>query len=345
MRVLVVLLSVGFAGTERHAIELANGLAEVADVAVVLRRPPGAGHDQAPYAMQRRALSPAVRVFLCNAAIPAIGVLAAIACFRPDVIHAHADRSARIASRTARLFGVPVVATLHLRYGHAAFARCAGLIALTEAERTRAALAYDRPIALVENWVQPWARPSPERIAALRAEFGIPEGCHVVGSIGRLEPVKRIGAMIEAFAAARLPNSLLLIVGAGGEHASLMAQIDRLGRGAQVRLAGFRPDARDFYALFDQFVLNSAEEPYGLVLLEAAEQRVPVIATATDGARAVALRTPITLIDIDDAAMLTHTLRHAFAAPRKMASALTGFTLADRLPDLLAFYRRIYARV
>ncbi len=340
-RILVVQLSAGFAGTERHAAELANGLAAHAEVAVLLRARPREAHRQAEYAALLAALAPGIPVFLSGRAAPCFGLWRALRRFRPDLIHAHHERSARVAARCARPCGVPVIATVHVHYRARDFGRCDALVALTEAEAARARETFPREVARIENWVVPHPPPDPARLATLRREFGIAEGDFVVGSVGRLAPVKRVDGVLAAFAQAGLERSRLVVIGEGSERPALEAQVARLGLSGRVRLAGFRADARDCYPLFDVLVLNSADEPYGLVILEAAASGVPVIATATDGARAVAARLPITLVPIDEPDALVRALR---AARQVSAPPFEGFGIEERLPALLALYRRVRQR-
>ena len=341
LRILVVQLSAGFAGTERHAAELANGLAAHAEVAMLLRARPREARRQAEYAALRAAVGPEVPVFLSSRAAPCLGLWRALRRFRPDLIHAHHERSARVAALCAGRLGVPVVATVHVHYRARDFARCDALIVLTEAERARVRAAFAREVALIENWVVPRPRPDPARLAALRRELGIAAGDFVVGSVGRLAPVKRVGGLVAAFAQAGLERSRLIVVGDGGERPALEADIARRVLGDRVRLAGFRADARDFYALFDVLVLNSADEPYGLVILEAAASGVAVVTTATDGARAIAARLPITLVPTERPEALVQALRAAHAARDAARPPFAGFGFEDRLPALLALYRRV----
>ncbi|HEX7388722.1 MAG TPA: glycosyltransferase [Acidiphilium sp.] len=350
LRILLVLLSAGFAGTERHAVELANGLCDHADVAMVLRKRPSEPHRHAEYDALRRAIDPRITIFESRRAIPHSGVLRAILKFRPRIIHAHYERSARVAAFCARFFGVPVVATIHVHYRERDFGRCAALVALTEAENRRAGTAFPREIAVIGNWVIPppvRRKSAPGEHQANRARFGIGPAEFVVGSIGRLAPVKSIDGLISAFAAAGLPDARLVIVGDGSERPRLEALAETLGLGDRVCFTGFTEDVWSAYSLFDVFVLNSRDEPFGLVILEALAMGVPVIATATDGACAIAERLPVTLIPPNSPEALVRALRTAATGSRAgtPATDCSGFLLADRLPELIALYHRVMHRV
>jgi glycosyltransferase involved in cell wall biosynthesis len=104
--------------------------------------------------------------------------------------------------------------------------------------------------------------------------LGIPRGAPVIGSIGRLEPVKGFDRLIDAFARLRSveavgPKPFLVICGEGGQRTALEAQVDRLGMADVVRLPGWTDKPADFYRLLDVFALTSHSEGTPLSLLEA----------------------------------------------------------------------------
>ncbi len=126
---------------------------------------------------------------------------------------------------------------------------------------------------------------------ALRNKLGIQAGQNVVLYLGRLEAVKGIPHLLEAFAASCLENAVLVIAGAGRERPTLEQLVSRLGIDERVRFAGYVPvdETVAYYALASVVVLPSvttpqAKEAWGLVVNEAFNQGVPVIATEAVGA-------------------------------------------------------------
>jgi glycosyltransferase involved in cell wall biosynthesis len=337
MRVLVALLSVNFYGTERHAIELANALSAEHEVALVLRRRPSAPHRQLGYDTLLAAVAPGVKLFAAGRALPLIGLARAVRAFRPEVIHTHYERSARWATRLP--FGVPVIATNHYGYRDD-YARCAGLICLTQAQLAGVPPGFRGRVFHIGNWVLPHPAPSPERVRELRAGLGIGAEEFVVGSVARLDPEKGFSGLIEAFSRAGLHGARLVIVGTGALEAELRAQAAPAGD--RILFAGFRPDVRDLYRAFDVFVLNSTVEQFVLVVLEALEAGLPVIATASDGVREIAARSPLHLIPVGDTDALVAALRDARAGRIAVAPDGAGpFRLAAVLPRIVAAYEAV----
>lgn len=107
----------------------------------------------------------------------------------------------------------------------------------------------------------------------------------LVGSIGSLNQVKGQYYLIQAFAkvAAGLPKARLEIVGDGPERDNLLAEIKELDLESKVQLLGQVDKPKKFLKTWDLFVLPSLSETFGLVILEAFEAKVPVVASNVGG--------------------------------------------------------------
>ena len=102
-------------------------------------------------------------------------------------------------------------------------------------------------------------------------------------AIGRLSPEKDFVLLLEGFARARVragTDPQLLIVGEGPQRGLLTERIAVLGLSAVVRLAGYVDGADRLLEHASGFVMSSITEGLPLVLLEAMQWRVPVVATA-----------------------------------------------------------------
>lgn len=332
-------LAAGFAGTERHAVELANALAADHEVGLLIRARPPEPHRHPQYDAMRRAVAPAVRVFTASRALPVPALWLALLRFRPDIVHAHYERSARIAGRWS--FGVPVLATIHAHWRERDYGRCDGLVCLTAEQAREVPEYYPGTRFVIGGWVLP-PPSAPANLETLRAELGLSRGeGFIVGTACRLEEGKGVAELLAVFHEAGLPDARLIIAGDGNERPKLEALARRLGLGGRVIFAGFRDGIRDLYGLFDVFVLNSTDESYGLVILEAAAAGVPVISTATRGACAIAARHPLRLVPIGDTGALAMALREAKANRAVPPPPLSGFGIADRLPLILEAYRSV----
>jgi glycosyltransferase involved in cell wall biosynthesis len=115
----------------------------------------------------------------------------------------------------------------------------------------------------------------------------------IVLCLGRLEAVKGIDYLIDAFAEIRHPTAVLVLAGEGSERARLEAHVRQRGISDRVRFAGYvaTEDAWRYYALawtlvIPSITLPTTKETWGLVINEVFNQRVPVIASDAVGAAA-----------------------------------------------------------
>jgi len=106
-----------------------------------------------------------------------------------------------------------------------------------------------------------------------------------VGTVSRLAPQKGVDNFIRAAALVRkrFPSAGFFIIGDGPFREALEALADELGIRESVEFMGFQPDALPIVATFDVFALASTWEAFGLVLVEALSQEVPVVAFRVGG--------------------------------------------------------------
>lgn len=126
--------------------------------------------------------------------------------------------------------------------------------------------------------------PNPVRQFAPRPRPAARHGSTSFVSVGRLARQKGHDILIEAFAkvVAAGVDARLTIIGDGDEHEALRAQVDRLGIGDHVLLAGKVSDPGAELASADCFVSASRWEGFGVAIVEAMSAGLPVIATNCD---------------------------------------------------------------
>jgi glycosyltransferase involved in cell wall biosynthesis len=128
--------------------------------------------------------------------------------------------------------------------------------------------------------------------ADLRDKLNI-DNDRIVMYLGRLEEVKGLEYLLKAFASLKVDHTTLMIVGEGSLKMRLVSLAQELGIAEKARFVGYASpeEAINYYALADVLVLPSVTTPrgketWGLVVNEAMNQGVPVIATDAVGAAA-----------------------------------------------------------
>lgn len=124
---------------------------------------------------------------------------------------------------------------------------------------------------------------------SLVAELGLPTGSRIIGTVGRLQPVKDHALLLRVFAKVRVqvPEAALVIVGDGPLRAALEAQAEQAGLSDAVRFMGDRHDVPRLLTGMEVFALTSTSEGYSVALLEACASSLPIVATDVGGNREI----------------------------------------------------------
>lgn len=124
-----------------------------------------------------------------------------------------------------------------------------------------------------------------EKVAKLRQKYQL-EDAFVVGIVGRIEKGKGQHKVLEAVARLKDANIKAVVVGAFMDNhyaQELQAYVKKLGIQQQVIFTGFTKDVNEHMQLFDVNVLATKNETFGLVVIEAMANKVPMIATNKGG--------------------------------------------------------------
>jgi glycosyltransferase involved in cell wall biosynthesis len=233
-----------------------------------------------------------------------VSIVAALRQTRCDIVHVHSGVwfKTSVATRWAGVHSL--VFTEHGReHDDPALARWLDRRA---AKRTDAVVAVSKrlegylceqvgiPRALlmtIENGVDT-DRFSPAKAFQFRDRLGIPRTALVVGSVGRLEPVKGYERLLRAVAAVRARGEIsepiyVLLCGDGSSRLQLETLAGSLGLGDVVRFPGWVGDPVDAYRAMDLFVLPSFSEGLSVSLLEAMASGTPPLVTPVGANRDV----------------------------------------------------------
>jgi glycosyltransferase involved in cell wall biosynthesis len=122
---------------------------------------------------------------------------------------------------------------------------------------------------------------------AIRREWSIPADAPVTLFCAKLQPWKRPGDLLEAFARANVPGSYLVFAGDGPLHRELEQRAVAFGLADRVRFLGFvnQSGLPAVYAASDLLVLPSDYEPFGLVVNEAMICGCPAVVSDRVGAK------------------------------------------------------------
>ncbi|MEW2501320.1 glycosyltransferase family 4 protein [Amycolatopsis sp. NPDC047767] len=229
--------------------------------------------------------------------------------WQPDVVHAHDWLVTHPAIAIAEAARAPLVGTVHATEAgrHSGWLshplnqqvhsvewwlanRADAVITCSQAMRKEVAHLFEieaADVTVIHNGIEErsW-RVSAAEVAKMRERHS-PDGAPFLLFFGRLEWEKGVQDLLAALPRIRrqFPGTRVVVAGKGRHHDELVAQARKLRIRRAVDFVGHLPD-RDLRALLaaaDAVVLPSRYEPFGIVALEAAAAKAPLVASTAGG--------------------------------------------------------------
>ena len=228
----------------------------------------------------------------------------ALSRIQPDIVHANSLRAGIIASAASLGCGRKVVWHVHdnlPRHFLSSLIRIAALLlrparVIAVSHATAKAFcgpfSFEGTISTIHNGVD--LRRFPLKTAGrspMREALGVPADSFLICAVGQVCARKGLLELIQALEMARAQSPHMHLVIAGRvvfEHEKEYLYLLRLAAAAplvagSVHFAGLLENASELLQAADLLVLNSHDEPFGLVLIEAMSSGTPVLATRVGG--------------------------------------------------------------
>jgi glycosyltransferase involved in cell wall biosynthesis len=251
--------------------------------------------------------------------------------WKPELLQGQAVSCGFLTAIVARLLGVPSITyaqgydvyqasawqkLTEVRWGCSCATR---LLAVTQHLSSKIKVFSDREDTLIFPHGFYPINQIPEQ-SLLREKLGFKDSDRIVLNVARLESFKGIDLLLTAWSkvAACSSDVQLLLVGEGSLRERLEQQVMELGMNHSVKFLGrLSPEeVAGCMAAADLFVLPSLSEPFGIVLLEAMSQGLPVIASRVDGIpEVVPEHGDVCLIEAGDADALAMQLKKSLETP------------------------------
>ena len=368
IRVLHCLETIGSGGVEQRRLSLAKGLDPVL-------------FDQRLLCTQAiRGIPDLIRQAGCQ--ISEVGVhrhvfdfnsyrnaLRVVRDFKPHIIHGAVFEGVSMASIAGRIGGVPIIigeetsdpqnrswkGSLLYRAIISLSHHMVAVSPAVESYLTNQIYYPSSRVSTIPNGVAQKAKPDELYVNKLRHELGLTDADFVIGTVGRLlDHHKRVSDLLVCLShvSKSVPNAKLLVVGAGPDEGMLRGLVDEMQLNDKVIFVGYQADPQPYYSLMNIFALASAYEAFGLVLVEAMFNRLPVVATRTGGIPKVVLEGETALLSstYDPKGMASNVIK-LHQSPQLMKSfgekafarAQADFSEDRYVSDVDALYRRLLA--
>jgi len=287
---------------------------QVATMAAYMVRQPGVSvsavlFNEGMLAAELRRLGVAVLI-VDEQRTTALGILSRLTRFfreqQIDFVHTHRYKDSVLGALAAKLAGVPhVVRTVHglrepmtgwntlkFRIYEAleravllCFADLVVAVSRSMADMLRRSGYRPTSVTQIHNGINLGTIAARRSRDEVRRQLGIDPAAFVIGTAGRLSPVKGQAGLLRAVRQIRdaQPGTICVMVGGGPLEAELRAEATTLGIAEACRFTGARDDVHDLVGAMDVFVLPSLSEGIPMALLEAMALGTPVVASAVGG--------------------------------------------------------------
>jgi glycosyltransferase involved in cell wall biosynthesis len=300
MRVVHIIKVVRIAGAEQHLLTLLEGLrGSHVDAQLLLLVEPSNPMDAYVQAADKRGI-PVQRMVIHSHVDVSLHyrLWKALKDLKPDIVHTHLQHADLFGIPAARAADVPVVVTS--RHNDNTFRRRQPFKQMNRSlwHMVDAGIAISEAIArfCVEVEGAPASRlhtiyygldparclvDSKDARAALRRELNMGSHDLLVGIVCRLIEQKGVGYGLKAFerVAGQFPDAHLVIAGEGPLRDALENEARWMVAGDRVHFLGWRSDVPFLLAALDILLAPSLWEGFGLIMLEAMAQAIPIIAS------------------------------------------------------------------
>lgn len=286
-----------------------------------------------------------------------------------DIVHTHTSKAGLLGRFAAKLARIPRI--VHTPHGHVFFgyfgflktkifiilekfaARAADkIVTLTSREKSDYVsyrIAEEEKFVNIHSGIElkKYQKLSQDEQTKLKKEIGLPENSFVVGTVGRLVPVKNPELLIKASQPllTQYPDTYFVFAGDGPLKKDLHTATKEIGGEKNIVFLGWRDDTHRILSIFDVFCLPSLNEGMGRVLAEAMALGIPIVASDAGGIPDLVIHQKNGfLVPPQDQEELTKSIRILIAdekkrtqmgeAGKKMALKFSCETMVKNIDDL-----------
>lgn len=168
----------------------------------------------------------------------------------------------------------------------------------------------------------------------------------IIGISASLIYRKGIDQVINCLSLPENADKALIILGQGNEKASLIELSRKLQVENRCFFLGFKEHPLDFFFLFDIYVMSSRSEGFGLCVLEAASQRIPIVCSNLPVYHEIFSADEVEYFDIDNISSLSLSINNILKEKSRFSHKIfeayyNQFTAKKMAENYLSCYKKL----
>ena len=326
IKIIHINLSRGFAGSERHMVDLINYQSKNYKTYLIKSKK----NTFINYSIVKKE----TKIYEISKFFKKNSLKKIIKKINPDIIHTHLGDASRIISKNWGNF--KLVATCHMNYKKKHYTNHDGIIVLNKTQETTIKKQFYNKILRINLWVPSIKSKRQSKIYLLN-KLKIKKKSYIFGSIGRFHYQKGFDLILKIFNKLQLKNCYLILIGNGHTNYKEIYK-----NNSKIKILGHKNNPDDYLKIFNTFVFPSRWESFGLSLIEAMNEKLPIITSVNEGNKDWIKKHNVTLFNSDNEDQLKKVLlKHYLRKPKKRKYNLNDFQPNIIIKKINKFYKII----
>ena len=323
LKILHIILSKGFAGSEKYVVDLIKFQKKNNFVFVITSE---------KNITLNKILKKKINVFEIGDFFRKLKLKKIVDNIKPDIIHTHLGESAKLIDKSS---SYKTISTMHMNYKNKDFKNMDGIIVSNETQFNEIKKVFKGKIFKSYLWVNlPKVSVTKSK---LKKKLRIPKKNIIFGSIGRFHPQKGFDILINCFKELNLKDSTLVLIGNG--HREYL----KLETGSEkFRIIGHVDNVSNYYNIFDICLFASRWETFGYSLIESMKFHKPIVSSKHIGNKDWINKFQIYQFDINKKNQLKKLIKKLYKAKSlKKKYDLGMFEYKKNCQAITSIYKKI----
>lgn len=258
--ILHIILSKGYAGSEKYVLDLARYQKKDHKVFLVILK---------SNKTFKKYLDKKIKTFEISNFFRKYRIKNLIKKIKPNIIHTHLGEAAKSVNKSTNY---KTVSTMHMNYRADIYKNSDAIIVSNSSQFNEIKKKFNGKLFKSNLWVN---LPKLSIIKSkLKKNLKIPTNNFIFGSIGRFHPQKGFDIIIKVFKDLKLMNCTLILIGNGHKEFKNLEH-----KCNDFRVIGHVRNVSNYYNIFDAGIFMSRWETFGYSLIEAMKFRLPIVSS------------------------------------------------------------------
>jgi len=326
LNILHIILSKGFAGSEKYVIDLTRYQNKNFNVSVIILN---------QNKELKNSLKGISKLYVIGSFFKRYNIQKILYKAKPDIVHTHLGEATKLVKKSSNY---KTVATMHMNYKDKDFKNSDAIIVSNDTQFREIKPKYSGKLFKSYLWVDlPKITINKKK---LKKKLNLPKKNLIFGSIGRFHPQKGFDILIECFKEMNLKNCTLILVGNGHEKYKFLETKNK-----NFKIIGHVKNVSNYYNIFDVGLFFSRWETFGYSLVEAMQFKLPIISSKHIGNKDWLDKFKIIKANINSRKQLKDTIKKLYKIkPKKKKYDLKMFDYKKNCEAITSIYKKILVK-